>query len=67
MRRLHNTSRDYDWGSTVDIPRFLRGDPAGRPVAEVWMGTHPLGASSVVTADGRRPLAAVSGELPFMV
>jgi mannose-6-phosphate isomerase len=67
MRRLHNTSRDYDWGSTVDIPRFLRDDPADRPVAEVWMGTHPLGASSVGTGEGLQPLATVSGDLPFMV
>lgn len=68
MRRLHNTSRDYDWGSTDDIPRFLRHDPGGRPVAEVWMGTHPLGPSMV---DGDHasqvPLAEVAGELPYML
>jgi mannose-6-phosphate isomerase len=67
MRRLHNTSRDYDWGSSEDIPRFLR-EPAGdRPVAEVWMGTHPLGASTVDSDDGEVPLGKLTGELPFML
>ncbi len=67
MRRLQNTSRDYDWGSADDIPRFLGASGDGRPVAEVWMGTHPLGASTVETAAGDVPLAEVAGELPFML
>ena len=67
MRRLHNTSRDYDWGSTDDIPRFLREPADGRPVAEVWMGTHPLGSSTVDTDDGEVSLATLTGELPFML
>jgi mannose-6-phosphate isomerase len=67
MRRLHNTSRDYDWGSSEDIPRFLREPTDGRPVAEVWMGTHPLGASTIETPEGDAPLASVAGELPFML
>ena len=67
MRRLHNTSRDYDWGSSDDIPRFLRESAGDRPVAEVWMGTHPLGASTVVTDGGEVSLATLTGELPFML
>jgi mannose-6-phosphate isomerase len=67
MRRLQNSSRDYDWGSSDDIPRFLRESADGRPVAEVWMGTHPLGASTVETDDGAVPLATLVGELPFML
>ncbi len=67
MRRLHNTSRDYDWGSSDDIPRFLRESTGDRPVAEVWMGTHPLGASTVDTDDGEVALATLTGELPFML
>ena len=67
MRRLHNTSRDYDWGSPDDIPRFLREPADDRPMAEVWMGTHPLGASTVDTDDGEVPLATLTGELPFML
>ena len=67
MRRLHNTTRDYDWGSSEDIPRFLREPGDGWPLAEVWMGTHPLGSSTVDTDDGEVSLAALSGELPFML
>jgi mannose-6-phosphate isomerase len=67
LYRLQNTSRDYDWGSPDDIPRFL-GEPAdGRPVAEVWLGTHPLGSSTVSTDDGDVPLSSIAGELPFML
>lgn len=34
-------TRDYAWGSTSLIPRFL-GTPAnGRPQAELWVGAHP--------------------------
>src|SRR5688572_11836036 len=67
MRRLQNTSRDYDWGSYDDIPRFLRESADDRPVAEVWMGTHALGASTVDTDDGEVPLETLAGELPFML
>ena len=67
MRRLHNPSRDYDWGSSDDIPRFLRESTDGRPVAEVWMGTHPLGSSTIDTDDGEVSLATLGGELPFML
>ncbi len=67
MRRLHNTSRDYDWGSSDDIPRFLRESTDGRPVAEVWMGTHPLGPSTVDTDDGEVSLGTLTGDLPFML
>ena len=42
MRRLVNASRGYDWGSAAEIPRFLGVEPNGQPVAEVWIGTHPL-------------------------
>ena len=67
MLRLVNSSRGYDWGSTADIPRFLGARPDGRPVAEVWMGTHPLGASSVDQPDGMVPLEEVAGDLPFLL
>lgn len=67
MRRLHNTTRDYDWGSSDDIPQFL-GEPADEgPIAEVWMGTHPLGASMVESKGGDVSLADVAGDLPFML
>lgn len=67
MRRLENPDRDYDWGSPEAIPRFLGRPPAGGPVAEIWMGTHPLNPSRVQGAKGPVSLREVAGELPFML
>lgn len=67
MRRLHNMTQAYDWGSTSDIPRFLGRSGSGEPVAELWLGTHPLAPSQVETADGLRPLSDVVGDVPFML
>ncbi|GAA3516654.1 mannose-6-phosphate isomerase, class I [Aeromicrobium panaciterrae] len=64
MLRLVNASRGYDWGSTADIPRFLGEVPDGKPVAEVWIGTHPLAPS---TDDDGTSLQEAAGELPFLV
>lgn len=67
MYRLKNPRRRYDWGSDTDIPAFA-GEPGdGIPVAEEWMGTHPLGESLAIERDGVLvPLSTVSGGLPFM-
>lgn len=67
MLRLVNSSRSYDWGSAADIPQFLGLQPDGVPVAEVWIGTHPLGTSMVETAEGSTSLADIAGELPFLM
>ncbi len=67
MHRLRNGAQHYDWGSTEAIPRFTGAEPDGRPVAEMWIGTHPLRPSTVLEADGsERPLSEVAGDLPFM-
>ena len=34
-------TRDYAWGSTSLIPRFLGTPSDGRPQAEMWVGAHP--------------------------
>lgn len=67
MLRLTCPTRAYEWGSTTAIPEFLGLEPTGQPVAEVWLGTHPLAPSEVVTPEGPAPLADVSGELPYML
>lgn len=65
MFLLDNASRSYDWGSASDIPRFMGRSPDGTPLAEIWMGTHPLGPSTLEAPD-RVPLADVAGDLPFL-
>jgi mannose-6-phosphate isomerase len=68
MHRLRNGVKHYDWGSRDAIPQFLGGDESTDPIAEVWIGTHPLSPSQVLDDAGtQRPLAEVAGELPFMV
>ncbi|KQY58394.1 hypothetical protein ASD11_01640 [Aeromicrobium sp. Root495] len=67
MRPLDCPSQDYDWGSTDDIPAFLRTASGDRPMAEVWMGTHPLGPAMVPGPDGPVSLRDAVGELPFML
>ena len=68
MLLLRNGVKNYDWGSRDAIPRFLGDEPTDEPVAEVWIGTHPLSPSHVVDGEGHaRPLVEVAGDLPFMV
>jgi mannose-6-phosphate isomerase len=68
MHRLRNGVQNYDWGSSDAIPRFLGSRADGQPVAEVWIGTHPVRPSTAVDADGReQPLTEIAGDLPFMV
>lgn len=53
---LHNTIRDYAWGSTEAIQRLLGQPVDGSPAAELWMGAHP-GAPSTLA----EPLPAAAG------
>lgn len=68
MHRLRNGVQNYDWGSTDAIPKFLGERRSDEPVAEMWIGTHPLKPSVAVDPVGNeKPLADVAGDLPFMV
>lgn len=68
MHRLRNGVQNYDWGSPEAIPSFVGDRRADVPVAEMWIGTHPLNPSTALNADGtEKPLADVAGDLPFMV
>ncbi|MCW2856662.1 MAG: manA [Marmoricola sp.] len=68
MHRLRNGVKNYDWGSPDAIPQFLGDAQGSGPVAEVWIGTHPLSPSMALDDDGtERPLTEIAGDLPFMV
>lgn len=68
MHRLRNGVQNYAWGSPDAIPKFLGNRPDGTPVAEVWIGTHPLRPSEAIDADGDvKQLPDVAGDLPFML
>ena len=64
MQRVTGVVQHYAWGDPKFIPRLLGVHPDGRPWAEWWLGTHPNGPAQL--ADGR-PLAEVTGELPFLL
>jgi mannose-6-phosphate isomerase len=77
VQRVAGAVRRYDWGDPDWIPRMLGEEPDGRPVAELWFGTHPSAPcrledgrtlAEAVRADPRgtvgRPDAAA---LPFLV
>ncbi|GAA4672751.1 mannose-6-phosphate isomerase, class I [Nocardioides nanhaiensis] len=68
MHRLRNGVQNYSWGSPDAIPRFLGERADGKPVAEVWIGTHQLQPSMAVDAGGDvKPLPDLAGDLPFML
>ncbi|HJQ06480.1 MAG TPA: mannose-6-phosphate isomerase, class I [Nocardioides sp.] len=67
MFALDCATQGYDWGTTDGIRFFRRAAAGDEPLAEVWMGTHPLGPAQAVTAHGPRPLSEIAGDLPFMM
>lgn len=68
MHRLRNGVQNYDWGSLDAIPQFVGSVRTERPVAEMWLGTHPLNPSVAIDGDGlEKPLSDIAGDLPFMV
>ncbi|HOR03528.1 MAG TPA: mannose-6-phosphate isomerase, class I [Candidatus Syntrophosphaera sp.] len=53
LHKLINPLKNYAWGSPDFIPRLLGKDPDPElPVAEMWMGAHPAGSSSLRTMEG---------------
>ncbi|NCA07422.1 MAG: mannose-6-phosphate isomerase, class I [Micrococcales bacterium] len=69
--KLTNVALDYAWGSKTLIPDFFGVKPTGKPMAEVWFGTHDGSPTEVVghnislhdllSAQGR------SDRLPFLM
>lgn len=64
MIEVHGVVQHYDWGDTEAIPRLLGAEPDGRPWAELWLGTHSRGPSTL--ADGS-PLSTMCGELDYLL
>jgi mannose-6-phosphate isomerase len=47
IRRLHPKVQPYAWGSTTALTELLDIPSTGGPMAELWLGDHPLLPSSV--------------------
>jgi mannose-6-phosphate isomerase len=55
---LENRIQEYAWGSKTFIPELIgEPSPARKPKAEMWMGSHPKAASTVLHDGNRMPLA----------
>ncbi|WP_308796713.1 mannose-6-phosphate isomerase, class I [Agromyces silvae] len=57
---IHNTPRDYAWGSSEHIAAFLGTRPSGGPEAELWLGAHagsPAKIDDPAATGGARDLA----------
>jgi mannose-6-phosphate isomerase len=82
--KLKGTIRNYDWGGTDFLSELLSyPNEFKRPMAEYWLGTHPIGPSVLVTKKGdiqlnkfieRRPdvtlgktVAKKFGRLPYLL
>ncbi|MGR5133635.1 mannose-6-phosphate isomerase, class I [Vibrio alfacsensis] len=80
---MSNVIQDYAWGSTTSVSQlFGIENPTGKPQAEVWMGAHPNGCSTVLingeettlstliaqdmNAFLSKDVAARFGELPYL-
>lgn len=63
-RLIHGVVQHYAWGDTKFIPQLMGLEPDGEPWAELWLGTHPNGPS---TLDDGTPLEAATGELPYLL
>lgn len=55
--RLENVIQPYAWGSRTAIAELTgQSVPSEHPQAELWMGTHPKGPSTVLCHGARLPL-----------
>ncbi len=53
MQKMNNFVQNYAWGSRDALTRlFAIANPSGKPMAELWMGAHPKGSSSITDASG---------------
>lgn len=66
--RLKGTVQHYPWGGFQFIPGLLGIDnPANRPFAEYWLGTHPSASSSLILEEGTIPLDKLLAAQPELL
>ncbi len=63
MQHLRGTLVNYPWGTFDVIPTLLGEEPDGRPVAEFWLGAHPLSPSDL----GDTPLDEALADTPALL
>jgi hypothetical protein len=65
---LKGVVKHYDWGGFSFIPSLLKQENGEKkPFAEYWLGTHPLGVSTVEFEKGATGgLDSLAGNLPYL-
>ncbi len=48
MMKLRGVIQSYPWGDSSYIPSLLGRSKTGKPQAELWMGSHPNGMSTLL-------------------
>jgi mannose-6-phosphate isomerase len=65
--KITNSARDYAWGSSSLIPDYFGIAATGRPMAEIWFGTHE-GSPARLADDNRTLSSAIDGaQLPYLL
>ncbi|MDR1930081.1 MAG: mannose-6-phosphate isomerase, class I [Treponema sp.] len=65
--KLTNTIKHYEWGSPEWIPALLgKENLRGEPWAELWMGVHGGGPSTIELEGRTVNLREAAGDLPFL-
>ena len=69
--KLMNQPMDYAWGSTNLIPDYFGVEPTGKPMAEIWFGTHDGSPTQVkdlnVSLHDLRVARGMPERLPFLL
>lgn len=53
--KLENAIKNFDWGSLDQITKVLGiSNSTQKPIAEIWMGAHPMGCSQAIYSDNHK-------------
>lgn len=53
--KLENPIKHFDWGSMDQITKiFGISNQSQKPMAEIWMGAHPIGCSTAIEIDNHK-------------
>jgi len=68
IQKISNAPREYAWGSKTLISDHFGVEPTGRPMAEIWYGTHPDSMTSLVDSPQATLLSALGNKpLSFLL
>ncbi len=65
--KIENQALDYAWGSKTLISDYFATAATGKPMAEIWFGTHPSNPSRIAGQPQENLLQRLGHELPFLV